>query len=424
MADADRGDIISNRQDYDAVIVGGSLAGCAAAILLGRAGARVAVVEQRPDPAAFKRTCSHFIQASAVPALERLGLLAPMMAAGALRSRARVHTRWGWIAAPPERAGLGVNLRRERLDPLVREAAAATPGVDLSFGLTARELVREDGAWRGVVVGDPGGTETALRGRLVIGADGRDSRVAELAGLAGKRLPHGRFAYGAYYEGPPPSHFPDSALWLLDPDVAAAFPTDSGLVFYVAMPTKRRLAEFKRDPEESLLAHVAAVPDAPPIREGRQVGPVIGKLEMPSRVRGPVTPGLALVGDAALAVDPLFGVGCGWAFQSAEWLADAVGPALRGEEPLERGLKRYRRRHRRELRLHAFQIQDYAGGRRLSPPERMLMAAAAADPELAARFDAFATRRIRPSRALATVVPRAIAVSARTAFGGRRAVDR
>ena len=56
--------------DHDVAIVGASLAGSAAAILLGRAGARVALSEQRPDPHAFKRVCSHFIQGSAVPALE------------------------------------------------------------------------------------------------------------------------------------------------------------------------------------------------------------------------------------------------------------------------------------------------------------------------------------------------------------------
>ena len=50
--------------DYDAVIVGGSLAGSTTAILLGREGLRVAVVEKQPDPNAFKRICSHFIQAS------------------------------------------------------------------------------------------------------------------------------------------------------------------------------------------------------------------------------------------------------------------------------------------------------------------------------------------------------------------------
>jgi thioredoxin reductase len=41
--------------DFDAAIVGASLAGCTAAILLGRAGLRVALVERRPEPAAFKR---------------------------------------------------------------------------------------------------------------------------------------------------------------------------------------------------------------------------------------------------------------------------------------------------------------------------------------------------------------------------------
>ena len=59
----------------------------------------------------------------------------------------------------------------------------------------------------------------------------------------------------------------------------------------------------------------------------------------------PTAPGLALVGDAAGAIDPLFGVGCGFALQGSEWLADSVSPALRGAESLDAGLKRYRRRH-------------------------------------------------------------------------------
>src|ERR1700712_1799329 len=88
--------------DYDAVIVGGSLAGCTAAIMLGRAGQRVALVEKSPDPAAYKRMCSHFIQASGVPTIERLGLLEPIVDAGGVRSRIRAWTQWGWIVAPPE----------------------------------------------------------------------------------------------------------------------------------------------------------------------------------------------------------------------------------------------------------------------------------------------------------------------------------
>src|SRR5579872_3043526 len=83
---------------HDAVIVGASLAGCASAILLARAGARVALVEQRPDPDAYKRICSHYIQSSAIDTLERIGLLEPMMRAGAVRSRGRLRMPTGWVA--------------------------------------------------------------------------------------------------------------------------------------------------------------------------------------------------------------------------------------------------------------------------------------------------------------------------------------
>ena len=410
------------RQDskYDAVIVGASLAGCATAILMGRGGARVALVEKRPDPAAFKRLCSHFIQASGVPTLERLGLLDPIIAAGGIRSRARVWAPWGWVAAPPERTVAGVSLRREVLDPIVREAAAAMPGVELILGREARRLIRDGDAFSGVVVRDRNGEETHLRAPLVVGADGRDSAIAELSGVPAKTLPHGRFAYGSYFEDAVPDPSLDSSFWFLDPDIAAAFPTDSGLTLYVAMPTKDRLPEFWRDPLAALIDFVAAIPDAPPIRSGRAIEPLLGKLGMPNRVRRPVAPGLALVGDAALATDPLFGVGCGWALQSGEWLADSVASALHGTESLAAGLRRYRRRHRRELRGHAYLIHDYATGRRMQLPERLGFASAARDPELAVILDAYATRQIRPTQMITRFVPRAIVSEARHALSRRR----
>jgi 2-polyprenyl-6-methoxyphenol hydroxylase-like FAD-dependent oxidoreductase len=404
---------------YDAVIVGASLAGCATAIALGREGARVALVEKRPDPAAFKRTCSHFIQASAVPALERLDLLEPIMEAGGLRTRMRAWTPWGWIQAPAAQAREGVNLRRERLDPMVREIAAATPGVELMLGLGVTRLIRENGVIAGAIATDPDGEETELRAQLTVGADGRESSIAELAAVKTKTSPHGRFAYGAYFEGPPPTADGTSSIWMLDPHWAAAFPTDSGLTFYAAMPTKDLLSEFRDDPEAALVSFVGDAPEAPPIRDSQRVGPVLGKIEMPNEVREPIAPGLALAGDAALAVDPLFGVGCGWAFQSAEWLANGVAPALRGEEDLGAGLKRYRRAHRRDLRGHAMMINDYASGRKMNPGERLIFSAAARDPRLATAFDAFGTRSIGPARFFATAIPRAIAVNARHALRSR-----
>jgi flavin-dependent dehydrogenase len=404
------------RSDYDAVIVGASLSGCAAAILLGRAGARVALVEKQPDPAAYKRMCSHYIQASAVPTIERLGLLEPILAAGGVRSSVHAWTRWGWIEPPADEALSGLNLRRELLDPMVRETAAATAGVELMLGMTAERLLQEDGAFAGVAVCDRDGNEAELRAPLTIGADGRDSRVAELSGVPTKTFPHGRIAYGGYFEGPAPAVAPDASFWMLDPQWAAAFPTDGGLTFYAAMVTKDRLPDFKRDPEKALVSFVANVPDPPPILEGRLVEPVLGKIDMLNKMRVPAAPGLALVGDAALATDPLFGVGCGWAMQSGEWLAESVAPALRGDEALDDGLSRYRRRHRRALRGHAFLIHDYATGRKMQPPERAMFAAAARDSKVATEFIRFGTRSAGPARMFATMMPRAIAVNARHAL--------
>jgi len=408
--------IIGDDPAYDAVIVGASLAGCAAAIQLGRAGLSVAVVEKQPDPNAFKRMCSHFIQASAVPTLERLELLEPIEAAGGQRPRVRIWTRWGWIEAPAERAARGVNLRREVLDPLVRKAAAATAGVEMLLGWSLERLLREGGGFGGIAVRNREGEERELRARLTVGADGRDSRTAELSGVPVKTYPHNRFAYGGYFEGGAPANAPDATAWFLDPQWCAAFPTDNDLTFYAAMPTKDRLPEFRKEPEAALVRFLSDVPEAPPIRAGRAIEPVIGKIEMTNRMRKPVAPGLALIGDAALATDPLFGVGCGWAIQSSEWLAESVMAALRGDESLEQGLERYRRRHRRELGAHAFFIHDYATGRKLNPAERLMFSAAARDPEMATRFDAFGTRQVRPQQAMPRLIPRAVAVNARHAL--------
>ena len=420
MAEAERDGGKGTKRSYDAVIVGGSLAGCAAATMLGRAGARVAVLEKSPDPAAFKQICSHFIQASAVPTLERMDLLEPMMEAGAIRSRFRARVPWGWIEAPPERAALSINLRRQRLDPMVREMAASTPGVDLLLGLSVGELRRSGGKVSGVVARDRDGAEVVFDAPLTIGADGRDSTIAKISGVKVKTYPHGRFAYGGYFDGVALRGAPDASVWLMDPDWAAAFPTDEGLTFIAAMPTKARLPEFKADPEAALVDYFEAVPEGPSLRGARlDDRGVLGKIDMTNRMRTPTAPGLALIGDAALATDPLFGVGCGWAFQSAEWLADSVAPALRGEEAMEKGLRRYRRTHSRHLRGHAWMIHDFSTGRKMLPGERLIFSAATRSPRAAQIFEAFGTGQIGVTRMMATGVPVAAVANLRYALGRR-----
>lgn len=405
--------------EWDAVIVGASLAGCSAAISLAQAGARVALVERRPDPAAFKRICGHFVHASALPALERLGLLERVADAGAARTRLRVWARWGWLPQPKGTAlPPAVNIRRELLDPLVRAAAADLPGVDLLAGYSVESLIADGDRIVGVEARIRDGRTVRLRGRLVVGADGRASPVAKLAGIAARKAPHGRFSYAAYYDEHGAGDPRVSEIWMTDPQWAARFPTDGGLTMYACMPTRDRLPEFKRDLPGALRSTIGALPDAPPIDAAERMAPVMGKIDMPNVWRGPIAPGLALVGDAALATDPLAGVGCGWAFEGGVRLGDALAPALLGSEPLERGLARYRRRHRRALALHARLIHDYATGRPMGLPERTLLAAAARDERVAGGLHAFAARAVAPERMIPTVA-RAVAVNARHALNAR-----
>lgn len=400
--------------DYDVAIVGASLAGCAAAIAYGRSGLRVALVEKSPEAAAYKRICTHYVQASAIASLERLGLLEPMMRRGAVRSCVRMRTPWGWVEPTARsRVPSGINLRRERLDPLIRQAAAETPGVDLMLGQAASELLHDDDAVAGVEIRDRSGASRRLRARLVVGADGRGSRVAKLAGVRARTFEHGRFAYGAYFEGPPPPTAPDATLWLLDPDMVGVFPTDSDLYFYACMPAFERLDDFRKDPLAALISLVAGVPDPPPILESAPAGPVQGKLDMTNVAHTPTAPGLALVGDAALAIDPIWGVGCGWALQSSEWLTDSTIPALHGQRPLKRALARYRRLHRNRLRGHAATIYDYSTGRKFTRFERLLFATVCRDERAAATFEEFGTRTIGPARMFAATTPRIAWLGAR-----------
>ena len=114
--------VMEPRTDADVVIVGGSLAGCAAARRLALAGARVVVIEQRPGRAAYKRLSGHYIQAGATPEIERLGLVAPPRGRGRGPQRGRrVHARRVESGVP--RCRTATASVAQVLDPLVRRLA-------------------------------------------------------------------------------------------------------------------------------------------------------------------------------------------------------------------------------------------------------------------------------------------------------------
>ncbi|MFF5706948.1 NAD(P)/FAD-dependent oxidoreductase [Streptomyces sp. NPDC012794] len=303
--------------DYDVVISGAGLAGSAAAILLARRGVRVALLERRSDPEAYKVLCTHSITANAHPVLDELGLLPALEKAGAVRNHARWYTRWGWIEPRAAPAGPALpyayNVRRSTLDPLIRSRAARTPGVDLLLGHQPAGLVREAGRTVGARVKAPGG-EREIRARLVVGADGKDSAVAKFAEVPTRQHENGRFGYLAHFRDLP-LHGGVGQAWFLEPDMAYAFPNDDGVTVLAVLPGKKRLPAFREDLEGSFLSFVRALPEAPPVDSAERISKIIGTVDYPLVTREPTAPGVALVGDAALTSDPLWGVGCGWALR-------------------------------------------------------------------------------------------------------------
>jgi 2-polyprenyl-6-methoxyphenol hydroxylase-like FAD-dependent oxidoreductase len=402
----------SAAEHYDVAIVGASTAGCTAARLFAQQGARVALVERRPALDAHKTVCTHFIQASAKPTIEKLGLAPLLEQHGAIPNEVDVWTRDSdWIVAEGA-AGHGYNITRRTLDPLLRKLAADTPGVELISGWTATGLLG-NGRPTGVRVEDRGHERRELHAGLVVGADGRGSNVARWARAPGRVKPHGRFFYWGYWRGIRP-RTDRSRMWLLDPDAAYTFPNEDDLTVVLLAPHRDRLPEFQADLPGAYRRMVNTLPEGPDLSAAKLESKLLGKLELPNVFRAAAKPGLAFVGDAALAADPLWGIGCGWAFQSADWLVAETAGALGEERGLDAALERYRKLHRKRLLPHYLMISDLASGRRISPIERRLYRAAARDRVVRAAFEHVGTRTLPPSSVLR---PRILARIARPRAG-------
>ena len=386
--------------NFDVVVVGSGPAGCTAAILLGRAGLTVALLEAHRDPGHYKRLCTHSIRSGALPTLKRLGLDKMMDGLGAVRHHENGWTKRGWVHERRD-APHGYNIRRFTLDPVLRAAAAATPGVELVMGAKARDLTCEDGGRVSGVVAEIDGEHRRFGSRMVIGADGCKSKVAELAGLPGRVSANNRFGYQAGYQNVELPTGWTGAIWWQEPrvNVNAIFCNNDGVAMLAAFYLKDRLADFKRDRDAALLGSFASLADAPDLSGAQRVTDFIGTADYPSITRRHmVRPGVALVGDAAMVGDPVQGVGCGWAFQSAEWLAEAVADPLMsgGDKQIDAGARRYQRRHRRTLLPHQLTNTQFSQATTLNPLMRTLLGAAPHDQRVTDRFTAVATRNSSP----------------------------
>jgi len=326
--------------ESDVVVVGARCAGAATAMLLGRLGYRVTVVERGRIPSDTLST--HGLARGGVVQLAKWGLLDPVLASGAPAIR-QVLFRAGdreEIRTVKPRAGVDhlVAPRRYILDRILADAATAA-GATIHTGLTASGVLRaDDGRVRGVRARTTDGTSVRLPATVVVGADGVRSRLAELLGSAVReRHPTDSAAFYAYVGGLPwpavefhVGEFADGRV-----GYAGVFPTHHGQAcVWVCCPAARvrGLRGGVAEPFLRLLAQVSPTLAAR-VRTGQVLLPVRGAMRLPNHVRAATGPGWALVGDAGYHRDPITGHGITDAFRDAELLTGAIDDQLRGGAP-------------------------------------------------------------------------------------------
>jgi flavin-dependent dehydrogenase len=311
---------------YDVIVIGARCAGASTAMLLAREGLHVLLVDRAPP--GTETLSTHALMRGGVLQLHRWGLLPRISAVTPVIRSATFHYADEAIAVPIKpRDGMdGLYApRRTVLDPVLVDAARAA-GAEVAFGAAATELVRDRrGRVTGVMLARADGTHTAVAARIVVGADGLRSRVANLAGAAVER--EGRHAAAFLY-----GHWPGLEMashhWYFRPGVTAgAIPTNDGhTCVFVGMPRSRFAEELPRG-AGALFDRVLGEADPGLARALRGAGleaklwPFAGTPGFARRAWGP---GWALVGDAGMFRDPITAHGMTDALRDAELLARAI----------------------------------------------------------------------------------------------------
>ncbi|HFN0838311.1 TPA: 3-demethoxyubiquinol 3-hydroxylase [Klebsiella pneumoniae] len=360
----------------DVAIVGGGMVGGALALGLAQQGFTVTVLEKAAPPA-FDPASAPDVRISAISAAS-VGLLKSLGVWDAIRAM-RVHAyrrletrEWesahvAFDAAELKLPELGYMVENKVLQWGLWQALAAHEAVTLRVGSELKTMQR-------------GETQTALHlregetihARLVIGADGANSQVREMAGIGVHAWQYQQSCMLISVEC---ADDPGDSTWQqFTPSGPRAFlplfDHWASLVWYDAPARIRQLQSMTMAQlQQEIASHF-------PARLGQVTPQAAGAFPLTRRhALQYVQPGLALVGDAAHTIHPLAGQGVNLGYRDVDALLEILAEARgRGEDwaslPV---LKRYQARRRADnFIMQSGMDLFYAGFSNDLAPVRML----------------------------------------------------
>jgi len=333
-------------QRVDAIVVGGGIAGSCTAAALAREGLEVLLCESGLP--SDRRLAGELMHPPAAEDLDRLGLLEPLIAAGAapvygfvvIRGPSDRGTLLSYSEVTGSRAS-SIAIEHATMTRTLLDVVSTRPRVTVLEGARVLEVDRSGS--RPVVTIRAGDRERRVETAVVALADGRSSQLRAALGfeahrgealrMIGWRVPDGRLPCPGYGHVFVSEGATTLAYQISRRDVRVMFETGAG-------------------DDLDLSAHVAALPR--PFRED-----VERAIEHGSRLTTKVfalstdrvaSGRIALVGDAGGCVHPLTASGIAFCTRDATQLARAVGRRFAAGEDVPGALARYERERRGPMR--------------------------------------------------------------------------